>query len=315
MVEAEKLKSNSSPSIMTSVEKSTAATAATAPPQSASSVTAVNVYCVEATTENTEKVRALLDRLHNGEVPTADTLARAGMKGLELTAGVEATIAEVRGVVQRQRLSGTATATTTVDDAHLSFFAVSRGGVTAAQTAQQDSTEMEAASSDEGEPLVALPDELSLGEVLKSPHVWQTAAATGAAAMPPTLLLFYASSTKWGGCCCCGGLVSSIVSFFCGCCGHRRQRQRSPRRHSRTNSGNPLNNSSHSNAGYYPAVPAGPAAGYTTDNTFYTQYGSPNANPNYGNANYAPVPQAQMYYPPPPVSNSSNDGGGYYKPV
>ncbi|KPA79495.1 hypothetical protein ABB37_05324 [Leptomonas pyrrhocoris] len=296
-----------------------AALAATAPAQD---VTAdvVNVYCVEVTAETTEKVRALLESIHNGEAPTADTLSRVGATGVELAASADTTVLDIREVVARQQLNGpkAATAVPTNDDVCLTLFAVRRGAPhaeTAPATATGGATNAEEATAtqDDDDPLVALPDGLTLAEVLKCPHVF-VAAAEGeeinrmparavTAATAPTLLLFYARGSRWGGyCCCCGGLVAAIVSIFCGCCGHRPAHHRAPRV-SRVSSGNPL--SGCSTDGCYPHET--PAC-YPTDNAYYPPY---NNNPP---PTYAGVPQAQFYYPPPQVRYSNgSDAQGPHK--
>ncbi|KPI83415.1 hypothetical protein ABL78_7552 [Leptomonas seymouri] len=287
----------------------------TAAPVQERAMDAISVCCVEVTVENREKAQKLLEGLYKGETPTSNTLSEAGMKGMELTAGVDATVGDIRGVVERQMLSGSeASPATASEGACLTFFAVSR---CAAQVAEcGPDTEATAAE----DPLVALPDELSLEEILKCQQVLVTRAAAGdntneittattTVAAAPTLLLFYAGGTRLGSssCCCCGGLVAAILAIFCGCCMHRRTRPRSPR-HSRTTSGNPLHYNDHtnsSNAGYYP----NPApATYAADNAYYPQY---NNNPVPA---YAVAAPAQVYYPPPQVNDGSN-AGGYYKPV
>jgi hypothetical protein len=293
---------------MTSVE----GIAAAPTPAQFVSTDAVNVYCVEATADSTERMRTLLERLHKGEVPTALTLTRAGMKGLELAASADTTIEDIRRVVEQQRLCGSKAGTTTAaaavaDDAHLAFFAVSRGAThtTACALATPAGEAMDAleADSDDADPLVVLPDELPLEEVLRCPQLVITAATT------PTVLLFYASSVKWGGhCCCCGELVAAVMAVFCGCCGHRRRSRQRPPQHSLTNNGNPLNGDMEATC--YPNTQV-PVASYPVDNRYYPQYS------NKVDTNYPAVQQPQMYYPPPPVAGSSSgsDGGVYYKPI
>lgn len=307
--------------MMTDAEVTTTTSPAIA---AAAAAQEVNVYCIEVTAQNVEAVRTLTRAVAapgEGEdgvtAPSAESrigaaLLQSGVKGIELMAADTTRVADIRALVQQHRRQGvrqgTAEDASPAEDGdamRLNLYAMTRaaamrlsepqgpGEQTPGVNDSEDAGDEE--DDDAADPLVLLPDAVTLADMLASPQVLvlRPRAAAEAAA---TLLLFYSSGAQFGGFCCCGPFIGSILALFCCCCrssGRRPRRVKSPcSSHHGSFYGN------HNPLQQGPAYPASNGNCYPSNGVYY--------------AAAAPPPPPPQALPPPQYNNNGYGTGAYY---
>ncbi|KAK7200375.1 hypothetical protein NESM_000091600 [Novymonas esmeraldas] len=202
-------------------------------------VTEVHICCVEVAPESVGAASALVSsvvRQHQqqqqrGSCPTPSSLLQPGLKGVELLAPTTAKVKDVRALVEQRRRQGSSSGSG--DGALLNLYGVAssfaaRAGAPSRGSAGAVSAAYGAVGAEAADPLVLLPDEVTLEEVLRSAHVFalgpnasECEARVGgdlSTEATPTLLLFYSRDTRYGGCCCCAMLMGCIAGMLCCCC-------------------------------------------------------------------------------------------------